>query len=109
MSGYTDADVQLVAQAANDVRDDTPTEVARRVLAALAGAGRLVPNDAERVEEWRVQRFDIETHAWDPWPQPSRRSAELVCEEAVWGEHARVERREVVAWASPWVEADGTP
>lgn len=40
---YTEADVQLVAQAANDCRDDTPADVARRVLAALAQAERLMP------------------------------------------------------------------
>jgi hypothetical protein len=76
--------------------------IARKALTALAAAGRLLPLGTEHHEEWRVQRLDIESHAWDPWPMPSLHAAEVTADEAVWGEHARVERREIITWAGPW-------
>lgn len=110
MTAFTEADVQLVAEAllrdyprpdrALAERFDTE---ARAVLAALADAGRLTPADAEAREDWGVA---VGAREGDP----------LVAYAGLTEADARklaprsdgfVVRR---AWtAAPWVAADGTP
>lgn len=114
---FSEEDIQLVADAltASNARrweEQLPVpawcDLATAALHALATAGRLLPPSAEHREEWRVQRMDIESHKWEPYLMENRADAERFCEDAVWGEHARVERREIVTWVGPWVEVDGS-
>src|SRR3954469_6429078 len=117
MSGFTDADVQLVAEAVWQKLKDTdfpnlsgpPTaacfEDARAILTALADAGRLTPPAAEVVEEWTYGEED-EDGVFQPkfWDHIFDTRGEA---EALRRGNARIARREVVA--GPWVAADGTP
>lgn len=130
MTGYTDADVQLVAEAlgallngvASDGRGWYRTEAesaachtqARAALAALAEAGRLTPGGALRDEQWTVTYLYRETRREPEYGEvfDSRDEAERAF--AMWAESYGftdpvIYRRERLTAFGPWVEADGTP
>lgn len=68
-----DAD-EVVTQAVNDIRDDTPSQVAHRVLTALTEMGyRLVPAESLRVE-WGSQ--------WVPPDDEPSNNVEIADDEA---------------------------
>lgn len=107
MSTFTEADVQLVAQALDAEVWASDLAAARAVLAALADAGRLTPAGAV----WRQQlgvRVDAEhprrseqaghvmTHLSDETAQVAHK---------VWEGWTTV-RRDVLEYASPWAELE---
>lgn len=118
MTSFTDAEVQLVAQALRGPLPAEPAyEAARDVLQALADAGRLTPDGAERVEEWTYGVLDEETghvdatywdHVYDSRAEAEAQRAHLraVLPGPYW-DAVRLARRERIT--GPWVEADGTP
>ena len=105
MSAYTEADVQLVAQALDAEVWTSDLAAARAILAALADAGRLTPPAAEVVEEWTYGEED-EDGVFQPqfWDHIFDTRGEA---EALRRGNTRIARREVVAGL--WVAADGTP
>jgi hypothetical protein len=118
VTSFTDADVQLVAQAISSAcHDPRPIQLATAALAALADAGRLTPDGADRVEEWTYGNRDEETghvdatywdHVYDSRDEAEAQLAHLrtVLPGPNW-DAVRIARRERIT--GPWVAADGTP
>lgn len=110
MTSFTEADVQLVAEALSGPRWREVVPIARVAVAALADAGRLTPDGAEQprtkiVRTWYRSLLPDGTI----WCESSNGREVLERSEGV---EARYERRviaEVSGMWEPWVEADGTP
>lgn len=115
MTAFTNADVQLVAEAllrdyprpdrALAERFDTE---ARAVLAALADAGRLTPDGAALREQWKVQYFDKAFEERHAEFHDTRREVD----EALAMVRASPRFSEVKVLykiSTAWVAADGTP
>lgn len=108
---YTAADVQLVAEALWQKLKDTdfpnlsgpPSDAcfedARAMLAALAEAGRLTPDDAGR--EWGIALADKEEGVWIAEDERDARGTPL-------GEGERVVWRSVIRGSWVEVDEDGT-
>jgi hypothetical protein len=122
MSAFTDADVQLVAEAMWQKLKDTdfpnlsgpPTaacfEDARAVLTALAGAGRLAPDVAGRGRVRVTQTWYRSLQADGSIWCESRNAREMVkMSEGIAAKFEQMVTTEVTGAWEPWVAADGTP
>lgn len=119
---FTVEDIALVAKAigADYWIPSDRSAAARDILTALAAAGRLLPPDAERREEWNVRLpkpagnwvvDDSMTKTWPPEP------GEIAEDVAWWKDNAGLDvipvKRFVSQFADgswltgPWVEVDG--
>lgn len=106
---FTEEDVVIVARAFDPNGDLDPANLAdaRTALAALAEAGRLVPDGADRSEEWQV-RILWPGEEDDPGYSFARDEAHArTLAEQNWPTARKTLIHRTVI-AGPWVEADGT-
>lgn len=110
MSGFTEADVQLVTDAMREAPAVDLSDYARAVLTALADAGRLTPADAvqPRVKILHIWYRSLQADG-SVWCESSSGREVVALSEGIAVRFERLLVTEVTGAWEPWVAADGTP